>query len=75
MAVAGGVNVLTNPDGFTGLGKGHFLTKGYAQSSQLTVPLVRERLLMTLIADITRARLGLRMLMATVELTASALWC
>ncbi|KAK4496177.1 hypothetical protein PRZ48_012157 [Zasmidium cellare] len=29
MAVAGGVNVLTNPDGFTGLGKGHFLTKGH----------------------------------------------
>lgn len=32
MAVAGGVNVLTNPDGFTGLGKGHFLTKGYELS-------------------------------------------
>ena len=29
MAVAGGVNILTNPDGFTGLGKGHFLTKGH----------------------------------------------
>jgi monodictyphenone polyketide synthase len=28
MAVAGGVNILTNPDGFTGLCKGHFLTKG-----------------------------------------------
>ncbi|KAK4994947.1 Non-reducing polyketide synthase PKS8-1 [Elasticomyces elasticus] len=28
MAVTGGVNILTNPDGFTGLGKGHFLTKG-----------------------------------------------
>ncbi|RMZ83617.1 hypothetical protein DV738_g925, partial [Chaetothyriales sp. CBS 135597] len=28
-AVAGGVNVLTNPDGFTGLGAGHFLTKGH----------------------------------------------
>ncbi len=27
MAVAGGVNILTNPDGFTGLCKGHFLTK------------------------------------------------
>ncbi|KAK4960935.1 Type I Iterative PKS [Elasticomyces elasticus] len=26
-AVAGGVNLLTNPDGFTGLGRGHFLTK------------------------------------------------
>jgi monodictyphenone polyketide synthase len=29
MAVAGGVNVLTNPDGFTGLSKGHFLTQGH----------------------------------------------
>lgn len=29
MAVAGGVNVLTNPDGFAGLCKGHFLTKGH----------------------------------------------
>lgn len=29
MAVAGGVNILTNPDGFTGLCKGHFLTKGH----------------------------------------------
>lgn len=29
MAVTGGVNILTNPDGFTGLGKGHFLTKGH----------------------------------------------
>ncbi|GAM43179.1 hypothetical protein TCE0_047r17773 [Talaromyces pinophilus] len=29
MAVAGGVNVLTNPDGFTGLCKGHFLTQGH----------------------------------------------
>jgi monodictyphenone polyketide synthase len=29
MAVAGGVNVLTNPDGFAGLGNGHFLTKGH----------------------------------------------
>jgi monodictyphenone polyketide synthase len=28
-AVTGGVNVLTNPDGFTGLCKGHFLTKGH----------------------------------------------
>ncbi|KAH7564262.1 hypothetical protein BM1_01309 [Bipolaris maydis] len=28
-AVAGGVNILTNPDGFTGLSKGHFLTKGH----------------------------------------------
>ena len=28
-AVAGGVNVLTNPDGFTGLCNGHFLTKGH----------------------------------------------
>ncbi|ETI19899.1 hypothetical protein G647_08914 [Cladophialophora carrionii CBS 160.54] len=28
-AVAGGVNVLTNPDGFAGLGHGHFLTKGH----------------------------------------------
>ena len=28
-AVAGGVNVLTNPDGFTGLCSGHFLTKGH----------------------------------------------
>ncbi|SLM39055.1 polyketide synthase [Lasallia pustulata] len=27
-AVAGGVNVLTNPDGFAGLCNGHFLTKG-----------------------------------------------
>ncbi|KAH8701023.1 putative polyketide synthase [Talaromyces proteolyticus] len=29
MAVTGGVNVLTNPDGFTGLCNGHFLTKGH----------------------------------------------
>ncbi|TQW02705.1 polyketide synthase [Cordyceps javanica] len=29
MVVTGGVNILTNPDGFTGLGKGHFLTKGH----------------------------------------------
>ncbi|KFZ02364.1 hypothetical protein V500_00253 [Pseudogymnoascus sp. VKM F-4518 (FW-2643)] len=29
MAVTGGVNVLTNPDPFTGLCKGHFLTKGH----------------------------------------------
>lgn len=29
MAVAGGVNVLTNPDGFAGLCNGHFLTKGH----------------------------------------------
>ncbi|KAL5345167.1 Non-reducing polyketide synthase PKS8-1 [Pseudogymnoascus australis] len=29
MAVTGGVNVLTNPDCFTGLCKGHFLTKGH----------------------------------------------
>ncbi|KAF2723085.1 putative polyketide synthase [Polychaeton citri CBS 116435] len=29
MAVAGGLNVLTNPDGFTGLCNGHFLTKGH----------------------------------------------
>ncbi|KAL6702818.1 Non-reducing polyketide synthase PKS8-1 [Coniothyrium glycines] len=29
MAVAGGVNILTNPDGFAGLCKGHFLTKGH----------------------------------------------
>lgn len=29
MAVTGGVNVLTNPDGFTGLNKGHFLTTGH----------------------------------------------
>lgn len=29
MAVTGGVNILTNPDGFTGLSKGHFLTKGH----------------------------------------------
>ena len=29
MAVTGGVNILTNPDGFTGLCKGHFLTKGH----------------------------------------------
>ncbi|KAL2808476.1 hypothetical protein BJX63DRAFT_439379 [Aspergillus granulosus] len=28
-AVAGGVNILTNPDGFTGLCNGHFLTKGH----------------------------------------------
>ncbi|EED13801.1 polyketide synthase, putative [Talaromyces stipitatus ATCC 10500] len=28
-AVTGGVNVLTNPDGFSGLCNGHFLTKGY----------------------------------------------
>ncbi|KAF2178414.1 putative polyketide synthase [Zopfia rhizophila CBS 207.26] len=28
-AVAGGVNVLTNPDGFAGLCNGHFLTKGH----------------------------------------------
>ncbi|ROT34557.1 putative polyketide synthase [Sodiomyces alkalinus F11] len=28
MAVTGGVNVLTNPDGFAGLCNGHFLTKG-----------------------------------------------
>lgn len=28
-AVAGGVNVLTNPDGFSGLCNGHFLTKGH----------------------------------------------
>lgn len=28
MAVTGGVNVLTNPDGFAGLCHGHFLTKG-----------------------------------------------
>ncbi|EDU45231.1 Polyketide synthase modules [Pyrenophora tritici-repentis] len=28
MAVAGGVNILTNPDGFAGLCRGHFLTKG-----------------------------------------------
>ena len=28
-AVTGGVNVLTNPDGFTGLCNGHFLTKGH----------------------------------------------
>ena len=27
--MAGGVNILTNPDGFTGLCKGHFLTKGH----------------------------------------------
>ncbi|KAK4168184.1 hypothetical protein QBC43DRAFT_309829 [Cladorrhinum sp. PSN259] len=27
MAVAGGMNVLTNSDGFAGLGQGHFLTK------------------------------------------------
>jgi monodictyphenone polyketide synthase len=27
-AVAGGLNVLTNPDGFAGLCNGHFLTKG-----------------------------------------------
>ena len=27
--VAGGVNVLTNPDGFAGLCNGHFLTKGH----------------------------------------------
>ncbi|KAF2272823.1 putative polyketide synthase [Westerdykella ornata] len=29
MAVAGGVNILTNPDGFAGLCNGHFLTKGH----------------------------------------------
>lgn len=29
MVVAGGVNILTNLDSFTGLCKGHFLTKGY----------------------------------------------
>ena len=29
MAVAGGLNVLTNPDGFAGLCNGHFLTKGH----------------------------------------------
>ncbi|KFY41668.1 hypothetical protein V494_02866 [Pseudogymnoascus sp. VKM F-4513 (FW-928)] len=29
MAVTGGVNILTNPDGFTGLCKGYFLTKGH----------------------------------------------
>lgn len=29
MAVTGGVNVLTNPDVFTGLCKSHFLTKGH----------------------------------------------
>ncbi|KAK3627685.1 Non-reducing polyketide synthase PKS8-1 [Elasticomyces elasticus] len=28
-AVTGGVNVLTNPDGFSGLCSGHFLTKGH----------------------------------------------
>ncbi|KAL5041470.1 hypothetical protein BDW71DRAFT_217836 [Aspergillus fruticulosus] len=28
-AVTGGVNVLTNPDGFAGLCNGHFLTKGH----------------------------------------------
>ncbi|OKL55335.1 hypothetical protein UA08_09374 [Talaromyces atroroseus] len=28
-AVTGGVNVLTNPDGFSGLCNGHFLTKGH----------------------------------------------
>ncbi|KAI9727729.1 MAG: Non-reducing polyketide synthase PKS8-1 [Chrysothrix sp. TS-e1954] len=28
-AVAGGVNLLTNPDGFAGLCNGHFLTKGH----------------------------------------------
>ncbi|KAH6722851.1 putative polyketide synthase [Leptodontidium sp. MPI-SDFR-AT-0119] len=28
-AVTGGVNVLTNPDGFAGLCSGHFLTKGH----------------------------------------------
>lgn len=28
-AVTGGVNILTNPDGFTGLCNGHFLTKGH----------------------------------------------
>ena len=28
-AITGGVNVLTNPDGFTGLCNGHFLTKGH----------------------------------------------
>ena len=28
-AIAGGVNVLTNPDGFAGLCNGHFLTKGH----------------------------------------------
>ncbi|KAH7396389.1 putative polyketide synthase [Pyrenochaeta sp. MPI-SDFR-AT-0127] len=29
MAVAGGVNILTNPDGFAGLCNGYFLTKGH----------------------------------------------
>ncbi|KAM3415775.1 hypothetical protein BST61_g9286 [Cercospora zeina] len=29
MAVTGGVNILTNPDGFCGLSKGHFLTTGH----------------------------------------------
>lgn len=29
MAVTGGVNILTNPDGFAGLCRGHFLTKGH----------------------------------------------
>lgn len=29
MAVAGGMNILTNPDGFSGLCNGHFLTKGH----------------------------------------------
>ncbi|KAK3629711.1 Non-reducing polyketide synthase PKS8-1 [Elasticomyces elasticus] len=28
-AITGGVNVLTNPDGFSGLCSGHFLTKGH----------------------------------------------
>ncbi|KAH0277588.1 putative polyketide synthase, partial [Aureobasidium melanogenum] len=28
-AIAGGLNVLTNPDGFAGLCNGHFLTKGH----------------------------------------------
>ncbi|XPT01936.1 Non-reducing polyketide synthase PKS8-1 [Ascochyta lentis] len=28
-AIAGGVNLLTNPDGFAGLCNGHFLTKGH----------------------------------------------
>nr|P0CU67.1 RecName: Full=Atrochrysone carboxylic acid synthase; Short=ACAS; AltName: Full=Cladofulvin biosynthesis cluster protein G; AltName: Full=Non-reducing polyketide synthase claG [Fulvia fulva] len=28
-AVTGGVNILTNPDGFTGLCSGHFLSKGH----------------------------------------------
>ncbi|KXS96182.1 hypothetical protein AC578_2670 [Pseudocercospora eumusae] len=28
-AVTGGMNILTNPDGFAGLNQGHFLTKGH----------------------------------------------